>query len=86
MAGEEPNSRKARETLSRLCETKLKGWATLEVVDILEDFEAAIENNVLVAPTLIISAPEPIATIIGSLQDVNKVLEALGLPEDEEKV
>jgi len=84
VAGEEPNSRKARDTVRHLCETRLKGRATVEVVDVLEDFQAAIENNVLVAPTLIIAPPEPPITIIGSLRDVRKVLEALGLPEEGE--
>ncbi|RME98844.1 MAG: circadian clock protein KaiB [Chloroflexi bacterium] len=84
IAGNEPNSRKARQTLKNLCETRLKGKYTLEIVDVLQDFQAALENHVLVAPTLIVLAPQPPATIIGSLADIQKVLTALGLPADED--
>jgi len=84
VAGDEPNSRKAREILERLCEAHLKGNYTLEVVDVLEDYQAALDDNVLVAPTLIIMAPPPPATIIGSLADTRKVLDALGVPRSEE--
>jgi len=83
IAGNEPNSRLAKQTLQTLCETYLKENYTLEVVDVLQDYEAAIENRVLVAPTLIVVAPEPPATIIGSLSNIQKVLNALGLPESE---
>lgn len=84
IAGDEPNSRQAKETLHRLCETYLKDHYTLEVVDVLEDYRAALENQILVAPTLIMAAPPPPITIIGSLSDVRQVLHALGLPASEE--
>lgn len=84
IAGDEPNSRQSKETLHRLCETYLKGYYTLEIVDVLEDYRAALENKILVAPTLIITAPPPPITIIGSLSDVRQVLHALGLTASEE--
>ncbi|MCR4407476.1 MAG: circadian clock KaiB family protein [Anaerolineae bacterium] len=84
VAGDEPNSRQAKETLNRLCEAYLKDHYTLEIVDVLEDYRAALENQILVAPTLIIAAPPPPITIIGSLSDTRRVLNALGLPASEE--
>ncbi len=86
VADDEPNSRQAKETLKRLCETCLKGNYTLEVVDVLEDYQAALENKILVAPTLIVLAPPPPITIIGSLSDTHKVLEALSLPASEKNL
>ena len=75
----------ARETLQHICETMLKGDYTLEIIDVLQDFETALEYNVLVAPTLIITSTQPPITIIGSLGDTNKVLKALGLSKREER-
>lgn len=84
VAGDEPNSRQAREVLQRLGETRLRGNYTLEVVDILKNYQAALEARVLLAPTLEIVSPPTEARIVGSLHDVRKVLEVLGLPETEE--
>jgi circadian clock protein KaiB len=69
VAGDEPNSKLARENLTKLCRQHLKGDYELEVVDVLEDFQAALENNVLITPTL----------VVGTLSDTEKVLAALGL-------
>lgn len=86
IAGNEPNSRHAKQTLKHLCETRLKGNYTLEIIDVLEDFQTALDNRVLVAPTLIVLAPQPPATIIGSLADIQKVLTALNLPASEDTI
>lgn len=86
VAGDEPNSRKAKETIRRLGESRLKGNYELEVVDVLEDYQAALEAQILFAPTLVIVSPPTEARIVGSLSDVRKVLEVLGLPETEEGV
>jgi len=78
VAGDEPNSKKARENLTQLCETHLQGEYEVEIVDVLEDFEAALKSNVLLTPALIVVAPKP-TTIFGNLDDTDKVLGALGL-------
>jgi circadian clock protein KaiB len=85
VAGDEPNSHRAKETLKRLCETRLRGNYTLEIVDVLEDYQSAIKNNILLAPTLVIVKPPTKTRIIGSLNDAKKILEVLGLPEAEEE-
>ncbi|MGB9628830.1 MAG: circadian clock KaiB family protein [Thermodesulfobacteriota bacterium] len=86
VAGDEPNSRKAKETIQRFCESRLKGRYRLDVVDVLEDYRSALENNILLAPTLVILAPPPEVKIIGSLNDGRRISEALGLPDTEEDV
>jgi circadian clock protein KaiB len=85
VAGDEPNSRKAKERLKRFCETRLKGNYKLEVIDVLEDYKSALENNILLAPTLVVGGPKPETKIIGSLDDERKILEVLGISEAEEK-
>ena len=85
VAGDEPNSHKAKETLKRLCENRLRGNYTLEIVDVLEDYQSAINNNILLAPTLVIVEPPAKTRIIGSLNDAKKILGVLGLPEAEEE-
>ena len=79
VAGEESNSLMARENLTRISEAHLNGCAKIEIVDVLDDFQTALENNVLVTPTLIMVAPPPKVTILGNLNDVKKVLCALRL-------
>jgi len=81
VAGDEPNSVKARAVLSRLCHQRLKGRCDVQVVDILEDYQAALDHHVLVVPALIVETPLPERTIVGSLSDEGKLLAALGLTE-----
>ena len=78
-ADNEPNSKQALENLERLQETHLKMAHKKEIIDVLEDFQTALENNVLVTPCLILVSPAPKATILGNLSDTKKVLAALRL-------
>jgi len=79
VAGEEPNSKQARENLMKFCEDHLKGDYKIEIVDVLEDFEAALKNNILLTPALVVVSASPPVTIFGNLSDTEKVLSALGL-------
>jgi circadian clock protein KaiB len=83
VADDRPNSRRAKENLTRLCESHLKGRYELEIVDVFEDYQAALDNNVLITPTLLLVIPAPPARIVGDLSDVGKVLSALRLRRDE---
>jgi len=79
VAGNEPNSIKARAVLARLCGARLKGRCEMRIVDVFEDYQAAIDHGVVVVPTLIVEEPPPAKTIVGSLSDEEKVLALLGL-------
>ena len=81
VAGDEPNSRAARENLSALCENELQGRCETEVVDVFEDFAVAAEHKILVTPTLLVLAPKPGLVVIGNLNDLDKVKAALGVGE-----
>jgi len=79
MADDESNSKQARENLEQLQETHLKIPHKKEFVDVLEDFQTALENNVLVTPCLILYSPLPRVTIFGNLSDTERVVAALRL-------
>jgi circadian clock protein KaiB len=79
VAGEEANSKQARENLMKICEEHLKGDYKIEVVDVLNDFEAALKSNILLTPALVVVSASPPVTIFGNLSDTEKVLSTLGL-------
>jgi circadian clock protein KaiB len=82
VAGALPNSVQAEHNLRAVCEERLPGRHSIEVVDFLEEPERALEDGVLVTPTLVKLAPEPQRTIIGTLSDRAMLLRALGLREE----
>jgi circadian clock protein KaiB len=79
VAGDGPNSVAARVNLRRLLERCDPAAYTLEIVDCLRQPMRALQEGVLVTPTLCRLVPEPVRTIVGSLSDSARVLEALGL-------
>jgi circadian clock protein KaiB len=79
IAGNEPNSAKAKAMLARLCDAYLRDDCQVSVVDVFQDYQAAIEYQVMVVPTLIVEWPPPVRSILGSLTDEDKVLAVLGL-------
>jgi circadian clock protein KaiB len=81
IAGNGPNSQKALANLRSLCREHLEGRCTIETVDVVQDFEAAVKNNILVTPALILIAPLPRVVILGNLSDLATVLAALRLSE-----
>ena len=85
VAGNEKNSRIARDNLQRLCTEDLWGDCSVEIVDVLSDVTAAAENNILLTPSLLVVEPEPEAVIIGNLSDLKRVRAVLGL-DSERKV
>lgn len=83
VAGGEPNSTRALAVLERLCREKLKGRCRLQVVDVFNNYQAAIDHEVVAVPALVVESPPPRKVIIGSLAEEEKVLEALGLKKQE---
>ena len=77
VAGDETNSRQARENLVRLCERCLQGRYETVIYDVLQDFRPALEHRVLVTPTLIRVWPLARVTILENLSDTAKVVAAL---------
>jgi circadian clock protein KaiB len=83
VAGNGTNSNLARANLQRLCREHLDGHCTIETIDVVKNYEAAVRDNILVTPALILVAPLPKVTVLGNLNDQPKVLHALRLLEVE---
>jgi len=79
VAGNEPNSVQAKEKLEKVSIKYLNNDYEIKIIDILKDLNSALENGVLVTPMLIISLPTHETTIVGSLSDTDKLLNALQL-------
>ncbi|HXH07399.1 MAG TPA: circadian clock KaiB family protein [Vicinamibacterales bacterium] len=80
VAGSARNSVAARENLRRLCAELPRDAVDLEIVDVLRHPERALEDGILVTPTLRRIAPRPAQTIVGDLSDGRSVRAMLGLP------
>jgi len=78
IAGNGPNSMIALTNLQNLCEEWALDWE-LEIVDVMEAAERAMDDKILVTPTLIRLAPLPVVHIWGNLSDKDVVISALGL-------
>lgn len=83
MAGNGTNSQKALANLRSLCEEHLNGRCKIETVDVVKDFNAAVRDNILVTPALILVSPRPRVMILGNLSNSPKVLAALRLSGSE---
>jgi circadian clock protein KaiB len=80
VAGDGTNSKQALVNLQRLCREHLDGCSAIEIVDVVKNYEAAVRDNILVTPALVLVAPRPRVMILGNLSDPQKVLAALRLP------
>ena len=77
IAGNEPNSVQAIKNIKDILDSRIKDRYKIEIIDILNDFQSAIEHGVLVTPMLIIVEPAPETTIVGTLSDAEKLKAAL---------
>jgi circadian clock protein KaiB len=80
IAGNEPNSLLAEQNLRALCVAYLPARHQIEIIDVLQDFEAALQAMIMVAPAVVMLAPRPV-TLFGALTDTTRILAALGLKE-----
>ena len=81
VAGSAPNSARAHANLLALLERAGSRDHRLEVVDCIQEPQRALQDGVLVTPTLLKLAPGPSETIIGTLSDARQVALTLGLME-----
>lgn len=82
VAGDGPNSTAARANLRRILAPFDAAMYTLEIVDCLRQPMRALQDGILVTPTLLRLVPAPERTIVGSLSNTPRVVEALGLNEE----
>ena len=81
VADNESNSRDARSNIQKICDRHLDGAYEMEVVDVLQDYRKALENRVLITPTLLVLTPTPVVRIVGTLEDDRAVLAAMRLAD-----
>ena len=79
VAGRAPNSVKAIANLEAICRQHLQDSFKLEIVDVCEHPRRALDDGVLVTPSLTKLSPSPGANVIGNLSDTESVLAALGI-------
>jgi circadian clock protein KaiB len=79
VAGQTPKSIVAFDNLKRLCEERLKGHYSIEVIDLLKNPRLAKDDQILAIPTLVRRLPPPVRRIIGDLSDTERVLVGLDL-------
>jgi circadian clock protein KaiB len=79
VAGEGPNSIMAIAKLKALCRELLPDCHQIEIVDVVRFPTRALEDGVLLTPTLLKLSPKPVRRIVGNLSDTQTVLQTLGL-------
>ena len=79
VVGSSANSVKAVSNIRSICEQHLSGRYELEVVDLYQRPELAIEEQLLAAPTLVKELPPPIRKLVGDLSDRRKVMYSLNI-------
>lgn len=77
VTGHSSLSNRAIINVRKFCEEHLAGPYDLEIVDVSEQPELAVEEQVLAAPTLIKHLPTPLRRFIGDMSQTDRIL--LGL-------
>lgn len=73
------NSLLAIANLNALCRTHLPDRHEIEVVDVFREPKRALEDGILLTPTLVKFEPSPKRSVVGTLSQTQSVLHALGL-------
>ena len=81
VTGSTPRSLKAIANLKRVCEEYLHDGYDLQVIDIYKNPDAAREEQIIAAPTLIKWLPAPLRRFVGDLSNTQKLLIGLGINE-----
>jgi circadian clock protein KaiB len=82
VAGGAPNSLRALANLNAVC-AALKRPVEVEVVDVLDTPIRALDDGIVLTPTLVRLAPLPAVRMVGDLSDTVKVRAALGMGGDD---
>jgi len=80
ITGHTERSMRAVRNITYLCERHLHGSYALEVIDVHQQPELAVEHQLVAAPTLFKVLPLPPRKMIGDMSDTGRVLAGLGIP------
>lgn len=84
VADTSPRSVLAAGNLRRLCQHHLKTHYRITIVDIVKYPNQARVHNILATPTLVRVLRPRDTKVVGTLADTRKVLQALGVPLEDE--
>jgi circadian clock protein KaiB len=84
VTGSSARSLKAVYNLRKLCEEHLPDDYDLEVIDINENPDAAREEQIIAAPTLVRKLPKPLRKFVGDLSNTQKILVGLDIYKRQE--
>lgn len=74
--GRSPNSVRARQNLKAICEAHFLNRFSIEVIDLSEQSHRAIEDGIMLTPTMIIGSSTPV-TVIGDLSNAPDIIDLL---------
>jgi circadian clock protein KaiB len=80
VVGDGPHSVQAIANLHSLCREYLAERHEIEIVDVLDEPQRALDDNVMLTPMLLKLLPAPVRKLIGTLSQTESVLQALGIP------
>ena len=78
VTGSSANSLKAVSNLKKICDEHLPDY-DLEVIDIYKNPDAAREEQIIAAPTLVKKLPKPLRKFVGDLSNTQKILVGLDI-------
>ena len=79
ITGASPNSIRAINNIKHICEEHLRDRYLLEIIDIYQTPELAVEEQIIALPLLVRKEPLPQRRLIGDMSQIDKVLKGLGL-------
>lgn len=79
VTGTTPRSMLAIRNIQHICRKYLDGRYDLEVIDIYQNPQEAINAQIIAAPTLIKCSPDPVRRAVGDMSNEGKVLLALNI-------
>lgn len=79
VTGSTPRSLRAIRNIKELCEERLQGRYSIEVIDVYQHPDHLKPEQILVTPTLIRKLPFPVKRIVGDLSDRERVLVGLDI-------
>ncbi len=79
VTGMTPRSTEAFASIKAICETRLHGRYELEVIDLYQHPQLAIDEQIIAVPTLVKKLPAPLRRLVGDLSNEERVLLGLDL-------
>ena len=84
VTGSSTRSLRAISNLKKFCEEHLPDEYDLEVIDIYKNPDAAREEQIIAAPTLVKRLPEPLRRFVGDLSNTQKLLIGMDIYQRQE--